>query len=75
LALHHDPKYYPDPEKFEPEGFSEEEKTKRHHYVYLPFGEVPRLCIGKFSLIKYYVTFRSHFPWKKGNFMLDTCAC
>ena len=39
-ALHHDSKYYPDPERYDPERFNENEKKKRHHYVYLPSEKV-----------------------------------
>jgi cytochrome P450 family 6 len=46
-ALHNDPQYYPDPEKFDPERFTEENKQNRPNYTYLPFGEGPRICIGK----------------------------
>ncbi|GJQ64937.1 Cyp6a9 [Trypoxylus dichotomus] len=45
-ALCHDPEYFPDPEKFIPERFSEENKAKIIPYTYMPFGEGPRYCIG-----------------------------
>jgi cytochrome P450 family 6 len=47
LALHYDPTYFPEPEKFNPDRFTEENKRSRPKYTYLPFGEGPRMCLGK----------------------------
>jgi cytochrome P450 family 6 len=47
IGFHKDQKYYPNPEKFEPDRFSQEMKNQRPHFTYLPFGEGPRICIGK----------------------------
>ncbi|XP_013174122.1 PREDICTED: cytochrome P450 6B5-like [Papilio xuthus] len=46
FGIHHDPKYYPDPEKFDPERFSPENVKNRHPCAFLPFGAGPRNCIG-----------------------------
>lgn len=46
LAIHHDEEFYPKPEVFDPERFSEENKAKRPSCTFLPFGEGPRNCIG-----------------------------
>ncbi|XP_029170173.1 cytochrome P450 9e2-like [Nylanderia fulva] len=52
-GLHHDPKYYPNPDKFDPERFNEENKDNINPYTYLSFGQGPRKCIGnRFALME-----------------------
>lgn len=46
VGLHHDPQYFPNPEKFDPERFSSENKDNITPFTYMPFGEGPRICIG-----------------------------
>uniref|UniRef100_A0A1B0BSR5 Cytochrome P450 n=1 Tax=Glossina palpalis gambiensis TaxID=67801 RepID=A0A1B0BSR5_9MUSC len=45
-ALQRDPKYWKNPEIFDPERFSAENKKLHHPMTYLPFGTGPHNCIG-----------------------------
>ncbi len=45
-AMHRDPRYWDEPERFNPERFTPENEKRIPKYVYLPFGAGPRVCIG-----------------------------
>ena len=45
-ASHRLPKYWPDPERFDPERFSAQQSAARNRYSYLPFAAGHRNCIG-----------------------------
>ncbi|XP_021705963.1 probable cytochrome P450 9f2 [Aedes aegypti] len=52
-GLHHDPQYFPNPERFDPERFNDENKRNINLGAYLPFGIGPRNCIGsRFALME-----------------------
>ncbi|KAJ6634903.1 putative cytochrome P450 9f2 [Pseudolycoriella hygida] len=53
IGLHRDPKYFPDPDRFDPERFSDENKISIVPGTYMPFGIGPRNCIGsRFALME-----------------------
>ncbi|GLH10362.1 Probable cytochrome P450 6t1 [Gryllus bimaculatus] len=52
-GIHRDPQYWHDPEKFDPERFSDENKQNIKPFTYMPFGFGPRICIGqRFALLE-----------------------
>lgn len=54
VATHRDPAYFPDPDKFDPERFSDENKHNISHVALNPFGAGPRNCIGKTKITEYF---------------------
>ncbi|XP_055932274.1 cytochrome P450 3A41-like isoform X2 [Argiope bruennichi] len=44
--IHHDPKLWPDPWKFDPDRFSSKNKLSLNSMAYIPFGIGRRNCIG-----------------------------
>ncbi|XP_058794431.1 cytochrome P450 9e2-like [Phymastichus coffea] len=46
VGIQHDEKYWPNPEIFDPDRFSPENRAKNNRYTFLAFGEGPRICVG-----------------------------
>lgn len=61
-VMHHDPRYFPDPFRFDPERWAPERKVSRPKFSYFPFGGGPRVCIGE------------SFAWMEGILVIATLA-
>jgi cytochrome P450 len=61
-VMHHDPRFYEDPQEFHPERWLEPEKTPIPHYAFFPFGGGERVCIGE------------HFAWTEAMLVLALTA-
>lgn len=52
-CFHHNPKYFPQPNVFDPERFNDENRKKINSAHYVPFGIGPRACIGyRFAIME-----------------------
>ena len=57
-----DARYFPDPQRFDPERWTPAAKEARHPFAYFPFGGGARRCIGE------------GFAWMEGTLLLATLA-
>lgn len=54
FAMHYNPKYFPNPAKFDPDRFLGENKNKIEPNTFLSFGVGPRACIGRsITIVKF----------------------
>lgn len=64
-ALHRQPRWFPDPERFSPERWLDPDAPAVPKFAYLPFGAGPRVCIGShFAMLEIAITlaaFVRHF--------------
>jgi len=62
FVIQRDPRWFPDPEKFDPERWTPEAREARPKFSYFPFGGGARVCIGE------------RFAWMEGVILLATIA-
>jgi cytochrome P450 len=62
FITHRDPRFFPDPLRFDPERFTPEARSRRTKLTYFPFGAGVRQCIGE------------SFAWMQGVLLLTTLA-
>lgn len=45
--IHRNEKYWPEPDKFDPDRFLPENSLERHRYAFVPFSAGARKCMGR----------------------------
>jgi len=60
--IHHDSRFHPDPEKFNPRAWDKHSHSQNSKYEYFPFSRGPRSCIGE------------PFAWMQGMLVLASIA-
>ena len=61
-VTHRDPRWFPDPERFDPERWTQEARDARPKFSYYPFGGGARICIGE------------RFAWMEGVLLIAALA-
>jgi cytochrome P450 len=62
FVMHHNPRYFPEPDRFNPERWTAQMRANLPKFAYFPFGGGPRICIGE------------PFAWMEGKLLLATLA-
>lgn len=62
FVMHRDPRYFPEPLRFDPERWQTAARESRPQFSYFPFGGGPRRCIGE------------GFAWMEGVLLIATLA-
>jgi cytochrome P450 len=60
--IHRDPRFFPEPQRFDPERWNIDKRTNLPRFSYFPFGGGPRSCIGE------------PFAWTEGILAIATIA-
>ena len=61
-VMHRDNRWFPEPDRFDPDRFLPTRQAERPKFAYFPFGGGPRVCIGE------------QFAWMEGVILLATIA-
>jgi len=62
FLIHRDARWFPDPEKFDPDRWAPETQDSRPKFAYFPFGGGARVCIGE------------RFAWMEGVIVMAAIA-